>query len=80
MDPARYTGPIHFLLGRGARRVRKPELDASEDIEVVTLPLSEAIALALDGGILHASHVAGLMIAAKRQGWISGEGEQQDVR
>jgi 8-oxo-dGTP pyrophosphatase MutT (NUDIX family) len=74
MDPARYTKPIHFLFGRGARRIGRPALDETEDIEVVTLPLRQAIALALDGGIIHAAHVAGLMIAAKKQGCFSGAG------
>ena len=75
MDPARFTGRTHFLFGRGARLVGRPSLDESEDIEVVTLPVSEAIALAFSGAMIHSAHIAGLLIAANREGWLSSNSE-----
>ena len=66
MDPARFTGPIQFLFGRGAQLVRTPSLDQTEDIEVINLPFKEAIMLAVTGGINHSSHVAGLLMAAAK--------------
>ncbi|MBV9395349.1 MAG: hypothetical protein JOZ84_13160, partial [Methylobacteriaceae bacterium] len=75
MDPARFTGRTHFLFGRGARLVGRPSLDESEDIEVVTLPVSEAIALAFSGGMIHSAHIAGLLIVAQREGWLSCNSE-----
>ena len=66
-DPARFNNKVHFLFGTGARRVRAPEPDATEDIEVELVPFAQAISLALGGGLINSAHVAGLIVVAAQR-------------
>jgi 8-oxo-dGTP pyrophosphatase MutT (NUDIX family) len=62
-NPATHSNGIHILLATGARRVRAPRLDASEDIIVELVPWRRALDMALKGEIIHSQHVAFLFIA-----------------
>jgi 8-oxo-dGTP pyrophosphatase MutT (NUDIX family) len=53
-NPAVHDNLCHHWLARGARRTHAQELDAGEDIQVLTLPVDEVRRAAQDGGIRHA--------------------------
>lgn len=63
-EPARHEQWAHFLLARGARPVRAPELDETEHIEVVLRPVAELDAVVAE--MVHGPHVAALLLAARR--------------
>jgi hypothetical protein len=54
----------HLVLIEDVRRVAETEWDADEEIEVVTLPLAEALVRTRDGGITHALALNALHLAA----------------
>lgn len=63
-------GRQHLYLARGLRQVsRAPEAN-EQDMIVRQVPLVEALALALEGGITHAGSIAALTRAARRLGLI----------
>jgi ADP-ribose pyrophosphatase len=60
---------IWLYLGRGLRPTRGgPALEADEVLEVERIPLSEAVARAIDGDIIDAKTVAALLRAAAMLG------------
>ena len=63
LDPSKETNRVHLFAGTGAHRVAEQELDASEEIEVVLLPLAEARAAIRDGRIDAPTTVAGIYLA-----------------
>lgn len=65
-DPSRLTGKGHILLGHEPRQVSAPNPDHTEDIAVVLVPTDELGALIASGELAHATHVAGLLLAASR--------------
>ncbi len=65
-DPSRVTGQGHILLGRGPRQVASPAPDRTEDLTSVVVPFEEVGALIASGELAHATHVAGLLLAASR--------------
>jgi 8-oxo-dGTP pyrophosphatase MutT (NUDIX family) len=65
-EPARNRSRAHFFVGTGARRVTDQALDASESIATVVLTPEEIVAAIDDGTILHAAHVAAILLAARR--------------
>ncbi len=68
-NPAIQNNRCHMVLVEDVRRVAATEWDADEEIEVVTLPLAEALARTRDGGITHALALNALHLAAAlRQG------------
>lgn len=62
-DPPKCTNRIHGFLGRGARRVAEPRLDATEAIATQLVPLAEVDRLVRDGSIAAADSVALLLLA-----------------
>jgi hypothetical protein len=56
----------HFFCALGAVPAVERDLDESEDIEVVRVPLSELYALIERGVIVHGVHVGAILFAAKR--------------
>jgi 8-oxo-dGTP pyrophosphatase MutT (NUDIX family) len=64
------TEVCHVLLGRGLRRAEPPEdfeaTGEEADMEVVLLPLEEAVAAVHEGTITDAKTVVGLLLAAER--------------
>lgn len=63
-NPAIQNNRCHLVLVEDVRRVAATEWDADEEIEVVTLPLAEALARTRDGGITHALALNALHLAA----------------
>lgn len=65
-EPSRHTTRAHFFCAFGARRVAEPKLDASEHVETFTVPAPELVAMLERGEIVHAVHVAAILMAAHR--------------
>jgi 8-oxo-dGTP pyrophosphatase MutT (NUDIX family) len=63
-NPAIQDNRCHLVLVENVRRVAPTEWDADEEIEVVTLPLAEALACTRDGRITHALALNALHLAA----------------
>lgn len=63
-NPAIQNNRCHLVLVEDVRRVAATEWDADEEIEVVTLPLAEALARTRDGGITHALALNALHLGA----------------
>ncbi len=62
-DPATFNNTMHCFLATGVKRLRAPEPDATEEIEVVVLPLDELVRLAQNSGLPQAMQVAALFYA-----------------
>lgn len=65
-EPSRHTNRAHFYFARHARRVAEQELDESEHIRVVPVPLRELVPSIERGEIFHGVHVAAILLAARR--------------
>ena len=65
-DPSRVTGKGHILVGHNPRQVADPAPDRTEDIAVFVVPAEELGVLIASGELAHATHVAGLLLAASR--------------
>jgi ADP-ribose pyrophosphatase len=62
-DPASHTNLTHCFLVTGVVPTADPNLDDTEEIDVVLVPLNEAIQMAANGKILQALHVSALFFA-----------------
>lgn len=67
-NPATHTNWAHSFLARGCRRVAAPQLDATEDIEVVEMPLDEFVERLLAGECAQAMHFAAAMAGLRALG------------
>jgi 8-oxo-dGTP pyrophosphatase MutT (NUDIX family) len=65
-EPTRHTASAHFFIARHARRAVEPKPDASEDISVVTRTPDELLADVREGRIVHAVHIAAILLAKER--------------
>lgn len=65
-EPARSTTLAHFFLARSAKRVAAQALDSSEELEVLLVPVSEVFGLIEARHIVHAAHVAAILLAERR--------------
>jgi 8-oxo-dGTP pyrophosphatase MutT (NUDIX family) len=65
-EPSRHTVRAHFYAAFGARAVATRAPDASEEIEVVTVPKSALVDLVLRGDIAHGIHVGAILVAERR--------------
>jgi 8-oxo-dGTP pyrophosphatase MutT (NUDIX family) len=68
-NSATNTNRVHSFLLEDATRVAEQHTDEGELIEVVLKPLPEVVALALNGGLDQAMHVATLFLALARLGF-----------
>ena len=71
VEPARHTNYGHLFVAHGARRVAAPALDATEDLRVRLVPVTDLAELVERGEIVHGTHVAAVFWALQR-GLISG--------
>ncbi len=62
-DPATFNNQMHCFLATGVERLRAPRLDATEELEVLLLPLDEVIRLARTSQMPQAMHVSALFFA-----------------
>lgn len=65
-NPTKDTNRIHFFLARNARRVSAQNLDETENIEVLTVPLTEVESMIFDGRIRVAGSVALCLLALRK--------------
>jgi len=65
-EPARNTMRAHFFFARGAVRVAELALDHSEELEVLLVPVTELFELIDHGQIVHAAHIAAILLAWRR--------------
>jgi ADP-ribose pyrophosphatase len=65
-EPARNSTRAHFFFARGGTRAGAQALDSSEELEVVLVPASELFDLIDGGHIVHAAHVAAILLALRR--------------
>ncbi len=65
-NPTKDTNRIYFFLARNARRVAEQDLDETENIEVLTVPLAQVEALVLSGQIRVAGSIALCLLALRR--------------
>ncbi len=66
VEPARHTNYGHLFVARGARRVRPPMLDETEDLQVRLVAAADLPALVERGEIIHGTHVAAVFWAVQR--------------
>lgn len=67
-NPTKDTNKIYFFLARHVHQVAGQDLDESEDIEVLKVPLQEVEALVLDGTINVSGSVALCLLALRKLG------------
>ena len=65
-NPTKDTNRIYFFLARDARQVAAQQLDETENIEVLTVPLAEIEGLVLSGQIRVAGSVALCLLALRK--------------
>ncbi|MGY2133125.1 NUDIX hydrolase [Hymenobacter sp. HD11105] len=65
-NPTKDTNTTHFFLMRNARRVAVQKLDATENIEVLTLPLPQLESMVLNGQIQVTGSVALCLLAFRK--------------
>ncbi len=63
LDPSKETNRVHLFLGTGAEPQKAQELDETEEIEVVLIPLASARAAIRRGEIDAPTSVAGIFLA-----------------
>jgi 8-oxo-dGTP pyrophosphatase MutT (NUDIX family) len=66
LDPARAVGRAHFFAALDCRHSAAPALDATEELETVTVTGSELLELVDRGRIQHGIHVAAILMAARK--------------
>ncbi len=67
-DPAKMGNRTHLVLAEAALAEHSPAPDETEGVSVVLLPVADSLELALSGGILHAAHVAFLLMGLRACG------------
>ncbi|MEI9954418.1 MAG: NUDIX hydrolase [Pseudomonadota bacterium] len=65
-EPSRNSTRAHFFFARGGERVSELALDSSEDLEVLLVPVPELLELIDHGQIVHAAHIAAILLAGRR--------------
>lgn len=65
-DPSRHTNWAWFFVAKGVESVGRQQLDEGEQIGVATVPIADAIELALSGRMAHAVHMTALLWADRR--------------
>jgi hypothetical protein len=65
-EPSRKSARAQFFFARGATRVSELALDSSEELEVLLVPVEELLELIDHGQMVHAAHVAAILLAWRR--------------
>jgi 8-oxo-dGTP pyrophosphatase MutT (NUDIX family) len=71
-NPATHANRMHVSLAEGVTPTGVQNLDGSEAIEIVRVPVAEAVRLAISGGIVQAMHVAALLAGLNAAGRLKG--------
>ncbi|WP_347158500.1 NUDIX hydrolase [Pontibacter chitinilyticus] len=67
-NPTKDTNRIYFFLARNARKVSEQDLDATENIEVLNVPVQQVSAMVLNGEISVSGSVALCLLALRKLG------------
>ena len=67
-NSATHTNRLYALLAEGVVPAGGQRLDEGEEIEIVRLPVAEAVRTALSGGMVHAMHIAALLMGLQAAG------------
>lgn len=65
-NPATHTNKVHSFLAKGVVLSDKQNLDDTEDIEVVLMPLAELREQVIKGSFAQAMHVAAIFLALEK--------------
>lgn len=65
-EPARNSARAHFFFARAGRSVVEQALDHSEELDVLLVPAVELFDRIERGQIVHGSHIAAILLAARR--------------
>ena len=63
IDPTNAAGHFHLFVVRDAERTREPDLDLTEEIDVMLVSIDDVRAMAYDGRIASGSQVAAALVA-----------------
>ncbi|MDJ0705324.1 MAG: NUDIX hydrolase [Leptolyngbyaceae cyanobacterium MO_188.B28] len=74
-NPVKETNKIHLFLAQDAHLVGEQQLDVTEDIEVVLIPISEVAERILQGELQVAGSVAALFLGLKHLGILTFNGQ-----
>ncbi len=69
-NPANHTNLTHCFLAIDATLAATPQLDDTEQIDVVLTPLRRAVKLIEEGDIFHALHISSIFLSLKKLGKI----------
>ena len=72
-NPANQSNRCYALLARGVRQLAEPKDEPTERLRLISLPVKEAMAIARNGGIVQAMHVAALAMALPGE-WGASDG------
>lgn len=64
-NPASHANRIHVFCARDARQVAAPKREAGETMRTELIAFDELEQLAMTGGIIHALHVAAVLMSAR---------------
>lgn len=67
-NPTKDTNRVYYFIARNVRKVAEQDLDESEHIEVVRVPLEEVAEMVLSGKVHVAGSVALCLLALRRLG------------
>lgn len=71
-NTATHANRMHVALAEDVKPTGTQDLDGSEAIEIVRVPVAEAVRLAMTGGIVQAMHVAALLAGLNAAGRLKG--------
>ncbi len=72
-NPTSSTSRIHVFLARGVRKLREPQSDPRETVDVREVPPEEFMRLLMGGEMTSQTAMATAYLAAGRLGWISSK-------
>jgi ADP-ribose pyrophosphatase len=67
-NSANHTNAVHSFLATGVKKISEQIYDDTERVEIVLMPLAEAVQLARDNGFFQALHVGSLFFALNHLG------------
>jgi len=65
-EPSRHSNWAHFFFAGESRRVSAPDLDESEDVDTLVVPLDELKRQMENGSLVHGVQLSALLLAEKR--------------
>ena len=69
-NPATSNNYMHMFIARGGRKVTEQNLDHTEDVEVLILPVEEVKQLLRENRIIQSLHATTMFYALEKLGWL----------